>query len=420
MARVTLEEFLRRSNERHGGIYDYSQVDFKNTSTKVEIICSKHGSFWQTPTKHMDGAGCPNKECVVARRQATMVDRYGAPNALQSPEILQAMRSGMVEKYGAANPMQIDSFREKHRETCRERFGTDTPLESPEVREKITATMEKLHGGRGAMCDAEVRSKSAATNLAKYGVVNPMQNAGIQEKQQDGLEASLGVRNPMKDDAVKVRQRESQRVTMLERYGADSGFGSPVLREKAAETCLRKYGARNAMQLKDFSDKMTAAKIANGTTNTSMPEDLFYQMLCDRFGDADVVRQHVSEQYPHACDFYIKSRDMYIELNASWTHGGGWFDDRADDTLLRKLQLRAGMSEYYASALRTWTVLDVAKRRDAQRAGLNYLTFWDSDLQDAKRWFEQGCPDGRDYFIIHSWEQESQGDLHNGGENREN
>lgn len=340
MARVTLEEFLRRSNERHGGIYDYSQVDFKNTSTKVEIICSKHGSFWQTPTKHMAGAGCPNKECVVARRQATMVDRYGAPNALQSPEILQAMRSGMVEKYGAANPMQIDSFREKHRETCRERFGTDTPLESPEVREKITATMEKLHGGRGAMCDAAVRSKSAATKSERHGVA----------------EAQLQV---------------------------------------------------------------PKTNIGN-LTNRALVLDQLYQMLCDRFGDADVVRQHVSEQYPHACDFYIKSRDMYIELNASWTHGGGWFDDRADDMLLCKLQLRAGMSEYYAAALRTWTVLDVAKRRDAQCAGLNYLTFWDNDLQDAKRWFKQGCPDGRDYLMIHSWEQESRGDLHNGGESCEN
>lgn len=40
-------------------MYNYSKVNYKNAHTPVEIICKKHGSFWQTPNKHLDGKGCP-------------------------------------------------------------------------------------------------------------------------------------------------------------------------------------------------------------------------------------------------------------------------------------------------------------------------------------------------------------------------
>ena len=53
------DEFIKRANEVHGEKYDYSLVDYKDTRTKVEIICMEHGSFFQYPNKHMQGNGCP-------------------------------------------------------------------------------------------------------------------------------------------------------------------------------------------------------------------------------------------------------------------------------------------------------------------------------------------------------------------------
>lgn len=38
--------------------YDYSKVNFKNVRTEVEIVCPLHGSFWQQPSSHLQGAGC--------------------------------------------------------------------------------------------------------------------------------------------------------------------------------------------------------------------------------------------------------------------------------------------------------------------------------------------------------------------------
>lgn len=46
----------------------------------------------------------------------------------------------------------------------------------------------------------------------------------------------------------------------------------------------------------------------------------------DCFGKNDIECQYRSERYPYKCDFYIKSRDIFIELNAYWMHGGHWFD----------------------------------------------------------------------------------------------
>lgn len=42
----------------HGDKYDYSKVDYKDTKTKVEIICKEHGSFFQRPSSHREGSGC--------------------------------------------------------------------------------------------------------------------------------------------------------------------------------------------------------------------------------------------------------------------------------------------------------------------------------------------------------------------------
>ena len=53
------ESFIRKARSLHGNIYDYSKVDYINCSTKVLIVCSLHGDFFQTPNSHLCGAGCP-------------------------------------------------------------------------------------------------------------------------------------------------------------------------------------------------------------------------------------------------------------------------------------------------------------------------------------------------------------------------
>jgi len=55
----TAEEFIIEAIKVHGNKYDYSKVNYKGALKKIEIICKKHGSFLQTPNKHLLDRGCP-------------------------------------------------------------------------------------------------------------------------------------------------------------------------------------------------------------------------------------------------------------------------------------------------------------------------------------------------------------------------
>jgi very-short-patch-repair endonuclease len=50
---------LQLIKHQRGKKYDYSLVKYVNSTTKIEIICKKHGIFFQTIANHMGGNSCP-------------------------------------------------------------------------------------------------------------------------------------------------------------------------------------------------------------------------------------------------------------------------------------------------------------------------------------------------------------------------
>lgn len=66
---LTLEQFTKRARKVHGTRYDYSKVKYKNTSSKVTIVCKEHGDFDQKVDNHLQGKGCPR--CGVEVTRAT-------------------------------------------------------------------------------------------------------------------------------------------------------------------------------------------------------------------------------------------------------------------------------------------------------------------------------------------------------------
>ena len=59
MRKKTTEQFIKEAIRLHGNKYDYSKVAYKNSYSKVIIICPIHGEFLQTPNEHLHGHGCP-------------------------------------------------------------------------------------------------------------------------------------------------------------------------------------------------------------------------------------------------------------------------------------------------------------------------------------------------------------------------
>ena len=64
--RLTFKDFIERSIAAHPNEnYDYSKVNYIKSDIPVEIVCSKHGPFFQQPVHHWSGCGCP--KCAKER-----------------------------------------------------------------------------------------------------------------------------------------------------------------------------------------------------------------------------------------------------------------------------------------------------------------------------------------------------------------
>lgn len=126
-------------------------------------------------------------------------------------------------------------------------------------------------------------------------------------------------------------------------------------------------------KINDIKNKQYNTKKKNNSFHKSKVEDEVYTILINKF--IEVKRQYKSKEYPFACDFYIPEKDLYIECNFHWTHGGKPFDENDKDCLdqLAKWQEKAKTSNFYKIAIDTWTIRDTNKRNIAKQNNLNYL-----------------------------------------------
>ena len=185
-----------------------------------------------------------------------------------------------------------------------------------------------------------------------------------------------------------------------------------VARNKGLHDFSKEDTARVATQypLRDMHCKSVADAMLVYKKTGCLDEKMFWQspqelaalyMLVERFGADDVYYQYgihpSDDRYPYNCDFYIKSQDLFIELNGHYSHGGHWFDiENHDDQLRVKHLLESGKAKNQ-KAVHIWTELDLMKRESARTANLRYLAFWDGGcirrnkkryprLSDFRRW----------------------------------
>lgn len=83
----------------HGERYDYSKVDYQGLGKKVEIICKKHGSFYQLPSIHLENKGC--QKCGA-------VDRADAQRLTQE-EVLSRFKELHGDRFDYSQFRYIDN-----------------------------------------------------------------------------------------------------------------------------------------------------------------------------------------------------------------------------------------------------------------------------------------------------------------------
>jgi hypothetical protein len=72
------KNFEIKSNIIHNNLYNYSKADYIDATSKLIIICQKHGEFKQSPNNHLRGKGCPDcgKEKSIIAKTKPYEDYY--------------------------------------------------------------------------------------------------------------------------------------------------------------------------------------------------------------------------------------------------------------------------------------------------------------------------------------------------------
>ena len=110
--RDNLSTFVKKAVEVHGAKYNYESVEYVDSSTKVAIVCPEHGTFYQSPAKHLSGQNCPecsrrkvvahhkqSQEELLARCRSVHADRYDYNKVDWSLSVVQPVVIG-CKKHG--------------------------------------------------------------------------------------------------------------------------------------------------------------------------------------------------------------------------------------------------------------------------------------------------------------------------------
>ncbi len=62
----TQDVFISQATAKHNNKYDYTNINYINSSTKIPILCPDHGEFLQKPSHHLWGQGCPKCGMIAA------------------------------------------------------------------------------------------------------------------------------------------------------------------------------------------------------------------------------------------------------------------------------------------------------------------------------------------------------------------
>lgn len=284
---------------------------------------------------------------------------------------------------------------EKAKQTCKSKFSVENVMDSNLFRQKIKDTKFKKYG------DSNYNNRDLAkeTCLKKYGVENQNQCDFIKEAKRQSFINKYGVDNPVKIDGVlekiaktklekygdsKYNNRDLAKETFITKYGVENYNN----RGLAKKTTLERYGVENYSNSferhkreSEIQNKIINVKRINNTFHTSKPEENLYIKLIKKFGISDIIRQYKSDLYPFACDFYIKSLDLYIELQGTWLHGSEPFNPKNENHIKIinewKSRSTSHRTNFYEVAIKTWTIKDPMKRAKAKENNLNYIEVFD-------------------------------------------
>lgn len=232
---------------------------------------------------------------------------------------------------------------------------------SDEHKDKVKHTINSKYGNRNEYYKKRYES-TVSTNIKKYGVENISQLEEIKHKKEQTTISHFGVRYTLE---------------------------SPELTKQYKNTCLQKYGYTNPSKSKQVLEKIRLSRKNHHTENTSSLEEYFNNYLTNN--NITFIRQYKCDRYPYSCDFYLPNCDTFIEIQGNWTHGQHPFNEHNIDDInkLNILIEKSKHSDYYLSAIDTWTNKDVEKRKVAKQNKINLIEIFVKHTSDLIQYIEK-------------------------------
>lgn len=292
------------------------------TSAYCSIRCGSTASYEKgRKTKILKGTvydfGSPNFNQL-------MIEKYGAVNAGQVPEIQTKITTTLVEKYGITSGFHL-------------------------VTDRVTSQQSE-----------KAREKKRETNLERYGSLSPFGSKKVQAKSRQTLLEHYGVENPMHSSVI------------LERMSASKLSSWRLRRVKALETAVTLLSPFEELSSKNARlkwecvscKKIFISGLDDGKTprcTWCKPTKKIGRKLAERFslliGEALGAEKQNDRTviYPYELDFYWAEKKLAVEFSGLYWHG-----------------------ELIRGEKRT----EFKKLKQTEAAGIRLLTFYEDELRD--------------------------------------
>lgn len=256
------------------------------------------------------------------------------------------------EKYGVSSPSKLDSVKQKSKKTCLDRYGVESTNNLDWKKDKCKQTVQERYGFDNVSKCKEIRDK-----------------------------ISENTRKTRQEYGDEIWEKTKQ--TNLKRYGVE--INSQMERWK---NIWKNDDSRKRIMQKSFSTRKK-----NKTFVSSKPEQAIYKKILEKFPDC--ILHYREKRYPYNCDFYIPSKDLFIEYQGTWCHGDHPFDENNPEDLKiveewkrrsEELNFKGKKKNFYKMALYVWTTFDPLKRNLAIKNNLNWKEFF--TIKHFDDWFK--------------------------------
>ena len=314
----TISDFIKLSNNKHHGKYDYSRVNYINNATKVCIICPKHGEFWQRPDNHIKGQGCPKCGQIMSKAEDEIINilkdfcpqRHNR-TLLEGKEIdiyLHNLKLG-IEYNGLR--WHSEEFGKDHR------YHLNKLNECNEQGIRLIQIFEDEWLNHREICESKLKQICGLnTNSKIYGrkcEIHEITNKDIAYEFLDknhiqgrtGFTVGLGAYHKGKLVGVMTFKKEKEGYWDLNRFATDINYQCIGIGGKLFKYFIRNYGYQ---EIKSFADRRWTTDPTNNLYtklgfefDSYVPPSYWYYnpkiSKIERFHKFGFRKQHLHNQY---------------------------------------------------------------------------------------------------------------------------